>query len=97
MSFTGSTGSGSQFSCPGNDAAIVCADVDVKAAATRVATLAFINSGQVAYIAIKKVYMHETIYDQFLHKTTAITKDFKMGSGEDRRHLPRAGAEHRPV
>ncbi|KAJ4422989.1 hypothetical protein N0V82_002383 [Gnomoniopsis sp. IMI 355080] len=49
----------------GNDPAIICADVDPVATATKIAMFAFCNSGQVC-MAIKRVYVHESVYDEFL-------------------------------
>jgi acyl-CoA reductase-like NAD-dependent aldehyde dehydrogenase len=46
----------------GNDAAIVLDDVDVAAAAEGIFNAAFINSGQVC-IALKRLYVHDSIYD----------------------------------
>ncbi|KAL1850368.1 hypothetical protein Daus18300_012963 [Diaporthe australafricana] len=49
----------------GNDPAIICADVDPVATASKVGLFAFCNSGQIC-MAIKRVYVHESVYDDFL-------------------------------
>jgi acyl-CoA reductase-like NAD-dependent aldehyde dehydrogenase len=49
----------------GNDAAIVCDDVDIPKVAGLTAAGAFFNGGQVC-VATKRVYVHESIYDEFL-------------------------------
>ncbi|KAI1078588.1 ALDH-like protein [Whalleya microplaca] len=46
----------------GNDAAIVCGDVDAATMAEKIALFAFCNSGQIC-TAMKRVYVHESIYD----------------------------------
>src|SRR6201999_4101054 len=76
ISFTGSVGSGKRVmaSCAatlkrftlelgGNDAAIVLDDVDPRAVASKLFFAAFVNSGQVC-MAIKRIYAHESIYDE---------------------------------
>lgn len=63
----------------GNDAAIVCEDVDVPEVAGRVANGAFFNSGQMC-VATKRVYVHESIYDAFLDEyVKAVEAQFKAG------------------
>jgi acyl-CoA reductase-like NAD-dependent aldehyde dehydrogenase len=75
VSFTGSTATGKKVMASGadmlkrmtlelggNDAAIVLDDADPKAVAPRVFQAAFQNSGQVCF-AIKRLYVHESIYD----------------------------------
>ena len=75
VSFTGSTETGKRIMASsantlkrltlelgGNDAAIVLDDVDVAAAAEGIFNAAFINSGQVC-IALKRLYVHDSIYD----------------------------------
>jgi acyl-CoA reductase-like NAD-dependent aldehyde dehydrogenase len=49
----------------GNDACVVCEDVNIDKVAAQVATGSFFNAGQVC-VATKRVYVHESIYDQFL-------------------------------
>ena len=61
----------------GNDAAIVCEDVDIDAIVGKVTTAAFLNSGQIC-ISIKRLYVHADIYDRF---RDAIVKSMKTGDG----------------
>ena len=49
----------------GNDAAIVCEDVDLERVVPLVATGTLVHGGQVC-VASKRVYVHEAIYDRFL-------------------------------
>ncbi|KEZ46071.1 putative Aldehyde dehydrogenase [Scedosporium apiospermum] len=57
----------------GNDAAIVCEDVDVAKVAGLTAAGAFFNGGQVC-VATKRVYVHESIYDEFLQEYVEYVK-----------------------
>lgn len=58
----------------GNDAAIVCPDVDVAEAVAKSATGSFFNAGQMC-VATKRIYVHEDIYDEFLERFVAETKE----------------------
>lgn len=73
----------------GNDAAIVYADVadsnidgggGVAATAARVAQSCFFNTGQIC-ISIKRVYVHEAIYDEFRDAFAAAANTFVYGDG----------------
>ncbi|CRG83674.1 hypothetical protein PISL3812_01029 [Talaromyces islandicus] len=64
----------------GNDPAIVCEDVDIDAIVPKIATLAFLNSGQICML-IKRVYIHESIYDKFRDAIVAFSKTIKTGDG----------------
>ncbi|KAI0847490.1 aldehyde dehydrogenase [Daldinia vernicosa] len=66
----------------GNDPAIVCADVDPASVAVKIASAAFCHSGQIC-IAIKRVYVHEAVYDAVLATIVEFAKALKLGSGED--------------
>jgi acyl-CoA reductase-like NAD-dependent aldehyde dehydrogenase len=66
----------------GNDPAIVCADVDIETTAAKIATLSFLNSGQIC-LALKRIYVHESIYDKFLEAAVAFTKTLKHGEGHE--------------
>ncbi|KAL1883937.1 hypothetical protein Daus18300_000045 [Diaporthe australafricana] len=87
ISFTGQTSTGKKVmaSCAstlkkvtlelaGNDAAIVCPDVDVAEAVSKTATGSFFNAGQMC-VATKRIYVHEDIYDDFLAKFVAETRE----------------------
>ncbi|WZH42143.1 Aldehyde/histidinol dehydrogenase [Fusarium acuminatum] len=78
VSFTGSTKTGKKImaTCAstlkrvtlelgGNDAAIICEDVDIATVAGKVAFLAYVHSGQIC-MNIKRIYVHDSIYDKFL-------------------------------
>jgi acyl-CoA reductase-like NAD-dependent aldehyde dehydrogenase len=64
----------------GNDPAIVLEDADVDTVAPAIFQNAFMNAGQIC-IAIKRVYVHEKIYPQFVSKVTEIAKGWKVGNG----------------
>ena len=64
----------------GNDAAIVLDDADPKAIAEKIFWGAFWNSGQICF-AIKRVYVHESIFQQLLDALVERTKAAKMGNG----------------
>jgi acyl-CoA reductase-like NAD-dependent aldehyde dehydrogenase len=93
VSFTGSTATGKRvMACAadtlkrvtlelgGNDAGIVLDDVDVKAVAPGIFMGAFFNSGQVC-IALKRLYVHERIYDALVAELAKLAKDAKVGDG----------------
>ena len=93
ISFTGSTATGAKvmagaagllkritLELGGNDAGIVLDDVDPKEVAPKVFDSAFQNSGQVC-IAMKRLYVHENIYDEMCDELAAIAKDTVIGDG----------------
>lgn len=94
ISFTGSIPTGKKIaaSCAptlkryvlelgGNDAAIVCGDVDIAKCLPKITTMAFLNSGQICMLA-KRIYVHESIYDQFRDAMVEFTKNhIKTGGG----------------
>ncbi|OAL05347.1 aldehyde dehydrogenase-like protein [Phaeosphaeriaceae sp. SRC1lsM3a] len=96
IAFTGSTATGKLVaaSCAktlkrcvlelgGNDAAIVCSDVDIDKCLPKIAMLSFLNSGQICMLT-KRIYIHESIYDEFRDKMVAFTKgNIKTGNGTD--------------
>jgi len=61
----------------GKDAAIVCRDADLDAAARSVVWGAFANSGQIC-ASIERVYVHEGIFDDFVQKVVEITKSLRQ-------------------
>ena len=63
----------------GNDAAIVCADVDIPETAMRVAMGGFFHTGQVCG-AIKRVYVDEKIYPQFVEEAVKVVEGWKVGN-----------------
>jgi acyl-CoA reductase-like NAD-dependent aldehyde dehydrogenase len=95
ISFTGSTETGKAvmrsasehmkritLECGGNDAAIVLPDVDPKEVAEPLFWGAFANSSQFC-VAIKRLYVHEDIYDELMTELIAYAKDVKVGNGAD--------------
>ncbi|RMZ67439.1 aldehyde dehydrogenase [Pyrenophora seminiperda CCB06] len=56
----------------GNDASIIMPDVDIKKVAP-----------EVVCVATKRIYIHESIYKEFLEEMTNFTKTIKVGSPED--------------
>jgi acyl-CoA reductase-like NAD-dependent aldehyde dehydrogenase len=93
VSFTGSTATGKRVmeSCSktlkrvtlelgGKDPAIICADVDIQATAPKIAQLALLNSGQIC-VAIKRIYIHTSIYDEFLAAMVEAVKGLVVGDG----------------
>ncbi|KAI4619333.1 uncharacterized protein J4E87_007583 [Alternaria ethzedia] len=67
----------------GNDAAIVCEDVDIDKCLPKIATLSFLNSGQICMLT-KRIYIHESIYDTFRDKMVEFTKEnIKTGAGTE--------------
>lgn len=95
ISFTGSTPTGKKvmrsaashlkrlnLELGGNDPAIVLADADVAVSAATIATIAFLNSGQVC-TAIKRVYVHNDVYDEFCDTVVGVVDQFVQGDGLD--------------
>lgn len=93
ISFTGSVETGKKVmqSCAktlkrvtlelgGNDPAIICEDVDIDAIVPKITTLAFLNSGQICML-IKRLYVHEKIYDRFRDSMVTFAKSIKTGDG----------------
>jgi acyl-CoA reductase-like NAD-dependent aldehyde dehydrogenase len=95
VSFTGSTPTGKRIMASaadtlkrltlelgGNDAAIVLDDVDPKTVAEGIFGAAFINSGQVC-IALKRLYVHESIYDPMCEEIARLASNAVVGDGMD--------------
>ncbi|EAA59781.1 hypothetical protein AN3573.2 [Aspergillus nidulans FGSC A4] len=64
----------------GKDAAIVCKNVDVKSVAPQVVSKGFLNSGQIC-LAVKRIYVHESIYEEFRDAAVAYAKTVQVGPG----------------
>lgn len=64
----------------GNDAAIVCKSVDIKKIAPSVGMLAVLNSGQIC-VAVKRLYIHESIYNDFRSALVEFVNSLKVGNG----------------
>lgn len=93
ISFTGSTETGRRvmagaaptlkrltLELGGNDAAIVLDDIDIDRTVPALFESAFTNSGQVC-IAIKRLYVHETIYDQVCDRLAVLANEAVVGDG----------------
>ncbi|KAI1464446.1 aldehyde dehydrogenase [Daldinia caldariorum] len=63
----------------GNDPAIVCADVDPAAIPT-ITGIAFDNAGQIC-CGIKRLYVHESVYDTVVATLLAVLPHLKLGDG----------------
>ena len=64
----------------GNDAAIVLDDVDVESVAPRLFAAAFANCGQIC-MAIKRLYVHDSIYERLCAALTKLAKAAQVGDG----------------
>ncbi|KAF2840721.1 aldehyde dehydrogenase [Patellaria atrata CBS 101060] len=95
VSFTGSSATGKKvmesasktlkrvtLELGGNDPAIICPDIDIAATAPKIASLAFLNSGQTC-AAIKRIYVHSSIYAAFLAAMVAFTRTLRVGPGTE--------------
>ncbi|PHH80706.1 hypothetical protein CDD82_1561 [Ophiocordyceps australis] len=94
ISFTGSIPTGKRVaeSCAktlkrcvlelgGNDAAIICEDVDFAKCMPKLVSLAFMNTGQLC-MCTKRIYVHEKIYDEFRDAFVKCTREtMKTGRG----------------
>ncbi len=67
----------------GKDPAYVRADADLKHAAAGIADGAFFNAGQ-SCCSIERVYVHESVYDEFLDQLVAEAKSLRLGNPLDR-------------
>lgn len=70
----------------GNDAGIVLPDCDPKEIAKGLFWGAFINNGQTC-AAMKRLYVHDSLYDQVCEELTAFVKDMPMGDGMDENNM----------
>ncbi|KAL3425901.1 aldehyde dehydrogenase [Phlyctema vagabunda] len=95
ISFTGSIATGKRImaACAstlkrvtlelgGNDASIVCPDVDIASTAPMLAMGAFFNSGQVC-VATKRIYIHQDIYEPMVKAMADFAKTLKVGGDEE--------------
>ena len=93
ISFTGSTATGAKvmagaagllkritLELGGNDAGIVLNDVNPKETAPKVFDSAFRNTGQVC-IAMKRLYVHEDIYDEMCDELATLANETVIGNG----------------
>lgn len=66
----------------GNDAAIVLADADIAATAAGIFKAAFTNAGQICG-AVKRVYVHEAVFESFATALGAQVAALRVGNGLD--------------
>ncbi|KAL4749324.1 hypothetical protein BDW72DRAFT_214129 [Aspergillus terricola var. indicus] len=64
----------------GKDAAIVCENIDVQRVAPQVLSKGFFNSGQIC-LAVKRIYVHESIYNEFRDAAVAYARTIQVGPG----------------
>jgi succinate-semialdehyde dehydrogenase/glutarate-semialdehyde dehydrogenase len=94
IAFTGSTPVGEQIMAlaargtkrvtlelGGSDPMIICDDADLDAAASAASMGRFYNCGQ-ACLAIKRVYVFESVADEVIEQVTAKAKRLKVGRGD---------------
>jgi acyl-CoA reductase-like NAD-dependent aldehyde dehydrogenase len=90
ISFTGSVGVGKIITAEagikklslelgGNAATYIDSAADLKSAAVKCAFGSFYNSGQVC-ISLQRIYVHESVYEQFAEMMAEETKKLKVGS-----------------
>ncbi len=70
----------------GNDAGIVLPDVNVQAIAEGLFWGAFINGGQTC-AALKRLYVHEDVYDEVCEALIKIATNMPMGDGLDENNI----------
>jgi phenylacetaldehyde dehydrogenase len=70
----------------GNDAGIVLPDADPKAIAEGLFWGAFLNTGQTC-AALKRLYVHDDIYDAVCDELTNVAKAMPMGNGLDENNV----------
>jgi len=91
--FTGSTATGKRImesaagnlkrltlELGGNDAGIILPDVDVKGVSAQLFGACFHNNGQTC-AALKRLYVHESIYEDICHEMALLAKSVKVGNG----------------
>jgi acyl-CoA reductase-like NAD-dependent aldehyde dehydrogenase len=94
LSFTGSTQTGRKvmesaavnlkrltLELGGNDAAIVLSDADIDQIAPAIFWGAFANNAQFC-LAIKRLYIHEDVYDRLAQALTRLARETRVGPGD---------------
>jgi len=66
----------------GKDPAYVRADADIDYSVETLVDGAFFNSGQ-SCCGIERIYVHEDIYDSFVHKFADLVRQYKLGDPSD--------------
>ncbi|KAF3388195.1 Aldehyde dehydrogenase, cytosolic 1 [Talaromyces pinophilus] len=104
IAFTGSTATGKKvmaaasktlkrvtLGLSGNNACIICPDIDVSVVAPQVSVGAFLNSGQ-SCLATRRIYIHEEIYQEFMQHMIDVVKLWKASPS-----IPGAGNVLGPI
>src|SRR5438093_9692711 len=78
----------------GSDPMIVCEDADIDKALTGASVGRFYNCGQ-ACLAVKRLYVVESVYDQFVEKLVGKVQRLTVGNGMDK--STRLGPMHTKV
>ncbi len=66
----------------GNDAMLVCSDADIYRAATGAVWAGLSNAGQ-SCGGVERIYVHEKVYDEFLHKLKIKVDNLRVGYETD--------------
>lgn len=95
VAFTGSVGGGEMvekaaagtfkgvgLELGGKDPAYIRADADIDQAVDTAIDGAFFNSGQ-SCCGIERIYVHESVYDEFVEKAVALVKGYVLGRSDD--------------
>jgi succinate-semialdehyde dehydrogenase/glutarate-semialdehyde dehydrogenase len=72
----------------GSDPVIICADADVDAAVKAVIIGRYWNAGQ-ACLGCKRVFVHDSVYDQFVSQLTERVSRYEPGDGTVKAEKPR--------
>mgnify|MGYP005990493311 CR=1 FL=1 len=95
VAFTGSVGGGEMvekaaagtfkgvgLELGGKDPAYIRSDADIDQAVETAIDGAFFNSGQ-SCCGIERIYVHESVYDEFVEKAVALVKGYVLGRSDD--------------
>jgi len=66
----------------GKDPAYIRADADIDSAVESTVDGAFFNSGQ-SCCGVERIYVHESIYDDYVAKFVALTRQYKLGRSDN--------------
>jgi len=66
----------------GKDPSYIRADVNLDDAVENTVDGAFFNSGQ-SCCGVERIYVHETVYDEFVERFVALTLQYKLGRSDD--------------
>lgn len=104
IAFTGSTTTGKKvmaaasktlkrvtLGLSGNNACIICPDIDISVVAPQVSVGSFLNSGQ-SCLATRRIYIHEEVYQEFMRHMIDVVKPWKVSPS-----LPGAGNVLGPI